>query len=218
MQGQLDFTTESRTFPPDDLPLVSARLRLPRWDGTGGARFNRFYSAYGRAFFSYCQSILLPQARSALELARQNGGALPEWDISLDTVVTLQREGLLSLYTDTAERCDGRRLLLRRSETWDLSDGSLLPLSRLFPGENRWRRRLLRAAADQIRRQQELGVARYHPDWQRRLRTAFNADRFYLTEQGLCLFYQMFAIAPAVEGIPVFTLPWDAENGPKLPE
>lgn len=218
MQGQLDFTTESRCYPPDDLPLLTARLRLPRWDGTGGKRFDRFYAAYGRAFFSYCQTVLLPQARAALELARQNGGALPEWEIALDTVVTLQREKLISLYTDTVERCGGRRLVLRRSETWDLSDGSPVPLSRLFPGDARWRGKLLRAAAGQIRQQQEQGTALYHPDWQRRLRTAFSADRFYLTEHALCLFYQMYAIAPAMEGIPVFSLPWDGENGPRLPE
>ena len=216
MQGQLDFTTESRTFPPDDLPLLTARLRLPRWDGTGGKRFDRFYSAYGHAFFSYCQSVLLPRAQAALELSRENGGALPEWEITLDTVVTLQREDRLSLYTDTVERCGGRRLTLRRSETWELSDGSLLPLSRLFPGGTPWRRRLLRTAADQIRRQQEQGIARYYPDWQRRVRTSFSADRFYLTEQGVCLFYQMYTIAPAAEGIPVFSLPWDEEIGPRL--
>jgi hypothetical protein len=218
LQGQLAFTTESQAFPPDDLPLLTARLRLPRWDGSGGERFDRFYRAYRRAFFSYCRGVLLPQAQAALASARENGGALPEWEILLDTVITLQRDDLVSLYTDTVERCGGRRLVLRRSETWDLSDGSLVPLSRLFPGNARWRGKLLRAAADQIRQQQEQGTALYHPDWQRRLRTLFSADRFYLTEQSLCLFYQMYAIAPAVEGIPVFPLPWGGDDGPRLPE
>lgn len=218
LQGKLDFTTESRTYPPDDLPLLTAWLRLPRWDGTGGARFDRFYRAYAHAFFSYCQGVLLPQAQSALVSARQNGGALPEWVIRLDTTVTLLQGDLLSLYTDTAEQCGGRRLLLRRSETWTLSDGSLLSIDSLFPGGKSWRRQLLCAAADQIRQQQEQGISCYHPDWQHRLRASFKADRFYLTEQGLSFFYQMYAIAPAAEGIPVFTLLWDKDHGPRLPE
>lgn len=217
MQGKPDFTAESRAYPPDDLPLLTAQLRLPRWDGTGGTRFDRFYRAYARAFFSYCQNVLLPQAQAALDIARQNGGALPEWEIRLDTVVTFSNDRLLSLYTDTTERCGGQRLLLRRSETWELSDGSLLSMDSLFPGGKPWRRQLLRAAADRIRQQQEQGIARYHPDWQRRLRTAFNTDRFYLTEQGLSFYYQMYAIAPAAEGIPVFTIPWDKDHGPRLP-
>jgi hypothetical protein len=218
LQGQLLFTDECRSFPPDDLPLLTARLRLPQWEGTGGRPFNRYYAAYGRAFFSYCQSVLLPQAQEALAAARENGGALPEWQIGLDTVVTLHTDGLLSLYTDTVERCSARRMVLRRSETWDLTDASLVPLSRFFPEGRRWRRHLLSAAAAQIRLQQQQGVALYHPDWQRRLRTAFNSDRFYLTEQGLFLFYQMYAIAPAAEGIPAFFLPWNEDGGPVLPE
>ena len=217
MQGQLDFTAETRAYPPDDLPLLTAQLRLPRWDGTGGRRFDLYYAAYARAFFSYCQSALLPQAQAALALARQNGGALPEWQVALDSTVTLQQDGLLSLYTDTTERGGGRRLMLRRSETWDLSDGSLVPLTRFFPTGARWRHTLLKTASEQIRQQEAQGNALFYPDWQRRLRTAFSSDRFYLTEQRLCLYYQMFAIAPAAEGIPVFSVPYDADKGPFLP-
>ena len=216
MRGQLAFTEECRSYPPDDLPLLTARLRLPRWDGTGGRAFDRYYAAYGRAFFSYCRRDLLPRAAEALALARETGGALPEWRIELDTTVTWDKDGLLSLRTDTVERCPGRRLL-RRSETWALADASLVPLSRFFPERTRWRRTLLSAAAAQIRSQQQQGVALYLPDWQHRLRAAFSADRFYLTEKGLCLFYQMYSIAPAAEGIPVFCLPWDSEAGPRLP-
>ena len=216
MQGQLRFTTEKRVYPPDDVPLLTATVRLPRWDGTGGERLDRFYTAYEKAFFAYCQRVLLPQAQAALEAARHSGGALPAWLIDLDTTVTMERADLISLYTDTTERCGGRRLLLRRSETWDLADGCLLPLGDLFPGMPLPRRKLIRAAADQIRLQQEQGVALYHPDWQRRLRSDFSSDRFYLTEQGLCLYYQMFSIAPAAEGIPVFSIPWDPDAGPRL--
>lgn len=218
MQGQLVFTDECRSFPPDDLPLLTARLRLPRWEGEGGGAFDRYYAAYGRAFFSYCQADLLPQARQALALAQECGGPLPEWRIDLDTVVTWHENGFLSLCTDTVERSSGRRLVLRRSETWDLADGSLVPLSRFFPAGSRWRRALLAAVSAQIREQQRQGIALFHPDWQRRVRTAFSGDRFYLTEQGLCLFYQMYAIAPAAEGIPVFCLPWDDDRGPRLPK
>ena len=217
MQGQLDYTTNTRRFPPDDLPLLTASLRLPRWDGPGGSRFNRYYAAYGRAFFSYCQSELLPRAVSALELARGCGGPIPEWTVTLDTVVTLQREDLLSLYTDTVERSGGRPLILRRADTWDLARGSPLPLSDLFPGQSLWKGRLLRSVAQQIRQQQEQGTALYRPDWRRHLHTAFSGDRFYLTEDRLCLFCQMYAIAPPVEGIPVFSIPYDAEKGPRLP-
>ena len=40
--------------------------------------------------------------------------------------------------------------------------------------------------------------------------------RFYLTPEGLAFFYPMYAIAPAAEGIPVFTVPYEAV-GPYVP-
>lgn len=217
LQGQLTFYTEERQFPPDDLPLLTARLRLPRWDGQGGRRFDRYYTAYARAFFSYCQRLLLPRAREELALAQETGGAIPAWRIALDTVVTLQTERFVSLYTDTAEQTDGRRLVVRRGDTWDLSENAPLTLGSLFPSPVSLRRHLLAAVTGQILRRQEQGVALYRPDWRRAIRAAFSADHFYLTPEHLCLFYQMYAIAPAAEGVPVFCIPYDEHLGPRPP-
>lgn len=53
------------------------------------------------------------------------------------------------------------------------------------------------------------------------LRRHFNPRNFYLTDSGLAFFYPMYAIAPAMEGIPVFTLPWNGGSilaAPPRPE
>ena len=217
LQGKLDFFTEERQFPPDDLPLLTARLRLPRWDGRGGRRFDRYYAAYARAFFSYCRHELLPRATEALALSQQSGGAIPAWHIALDTDVTLHTDRYLSLYTDTVEQTDGRRLVVRRADTWDLAENTPVPLRHLFPVMPMPRRRLLGAVTGEILRRQEQGMAAYHPDWRRAIRAAFSADHWYLTPEHLCLFYQMYTIAPALEGIPVFRIPYDEKLGPRLP-
>ena len=60
------------------------------------------------------------------------------------------------------------------------------------------------------------GGARYLDGWRRRLRQQFNPMRFYLTPEGIAFFYPMYAIAPAAEGIPVFTVPYEAV-GPYVP-
>ena len=70
------------------------------------------------------------------------------------------------------------------------------------------RRQLLELAARQIQRQEQAGTARYRPDWRRQLRRRFNPQNYYLTEEGLAFFYPMYAIAPAVEGLPTFLLPY----------
>ena len=49
------------------------------------------------------------------------------------------------------------------------------------------------------------------------LRRALNTRNFYLTDEGLCFYYPLCAVAGAKEGIVTFTMPYDAENGPFLP-
>lgn len=88
--------------------------------------------------------------------------------------------------------------------------------SELFPHRRGWKRRLLTLAAQEIQRQETAGYARYLDGWRRRLRQQFNPMRFYLTPEGLAFFYPMYAIAPAAEGIPVFTVPYEAV-GPYVP-
>ena len=85
--------------------------------------------------------------------------------------------------------------------------GYLMPLHLFFPPRHPWKRQLLQFAAEEIQRQEEAGMARYHPHWRRQLRKSFNARNYYLTEGGLVFFYPMFAIAPAPERIPTFCLP-----------
>ena len=62
-------------------------------------------------------------------------------------------------------------------------------------------------------RQETAGISRYHEGVRRLLRRHFNPQNFYLTAEGLSFFYPMYAIAPAMEGIPVFTLPY-GQGGP----
>ena len=111
---------------------------------------------------------------------------------------------------------DGRTLLRRWGDTWDLRRGYPVSLPSFFPHRRGWKRRLLTLAAQEIQRQETAGYARYLDGWRRRLRQQFNPMRFYLTPEGLAFFYPMYAIAPAAEGIPVFTVPYEAV-GPYVP-
>ena len=40
------------------------------------------------------------------------------------------------------------------------------------------------------------------------LRRRFNSQNYYLTQEGLTVFFPMYAIAPSAEGIPAFTIPY----------
>ena len=206
------FTTE-REWTVDEIPVLSAALSLPSPtdEGRTAARIRRFYRLQGRAFIRYCENFLLPAAAEEYRLALEASRPLPCFRAELGYTVTYNNDGFFSLYTQSREPVRGTvSLLQRRSDTWDLAAGYPVPLRDFFPKGSRWRQRLLDAASTQMQTQESAGISRWHEDWKRLLRRRFNPDHYYLTEDGLSFFYPMYALGPAAEGIPVFSLPYGA--------
>ena len=219
-QLQTEAFTAEREWMAEGIPVLSAAISLPRpipADSRVTRRIQRYYQLQSRAFLRYCESWLLPVAAAECRAALEASTPLPNFRAELTYQVTYNQGGLWSLYTQSRETgIPGRTLLTRWGDTWDLAAGYPIPLGDFFTGERRWKKRLLSAAAAEIERQERAGIAQYHEGWARKLRHQFNPRHYYLTENGLTFFYPMYAIAPAAEGIPAFTMPY-GEAGPHLP-
>lgn len=180
-------------------------------------RIRRYYQLQCRSFLHYCEAYLLPAAAEACRTALEASQPIPKFRAELTYRVTYNEGGLWSLYTQSRESGPGgRTVLLRRGDTWDLASGYPVALSAFFPRRSGWKRRLLDTAEAEIQQQEQAGAARYHEGIRRLLRRHFNPQNYYLTPEGLAIFYPMYAIAPAAEGIPVFTVPY-GRSGPALP-
>ena len=201
-----------REWTVEGIPVLSARVSLPRPaeadHDKGLRRIGRYYRQFCRSYIRYCERFLYPQAAEAFRQAAAAGSALPQYTAQLSYRVTCNQSGLWSLYADSRERGLLPRPV-RRGDTWDLRTGAPVPLGDFFPGRTALRRTLPDFAEAEIRRQLESGSAAYREDWRRQLHKAFSAGNFYVTPEGLHFFYQMYALAPAVEGIPDFFLPWE---------
>ena len=201
-----------REWEVEGIPVLSASVSLPQPVPAAdkvSRRIRRYYQAQCRAFLRYCEKTLLPQAAAEYRAALAASAPLPHFRAELSYRVTYNGGGLWSLYTQSREvTLPGRTLLSRWGDTWDLAAGYPVPLKAFFPGVRSWKGTLLAFAAGEIARQEAAGVARYHDHWRQALRRHFNPQNYYLTEDGLAFFYPMYAIAPAVEGTPVFTLPF----------
>jgi len=216
----LDSFTAQREWTVDDIPVLSAEISLPRPKNRSdrvARRIDRYYQLYVRSYMRYCEQWLFPQAAEAYRLALVNSTPLPHDRAELHYHVTCNTGGVLSLYTESKEVCAGKPERRRRGDTWDLAAGYPIFLSNCFPRHTNWKKLLLERAQAEIQSQETAGVSRYHEGWRRLLRRNFNAENFYVTEEALCFFYQMYAIAPAAEGIPVFSLPFD-ETGCLFPK
>ena len=188
--------------------MLTAAVELPQPQGADAVsrRIRRYYQAQCKAFLRYCERWIFPQAEAEYRAALAASAPLPCFRAELGYRVTYNSGGLWSLYTQSRE-VTGHTLLTRRGDTWDLAAGYPVPLSAFFPARSPWRRQLLALAAEDIQRQERAGIARYDPEWRKKLRR-FNSRNYYLTEEGLTYFFPMYAIAPAAEAIPDFTLPY----------
>ena len=198
-----------REWTVEGIPMLTAAVELPQPQGADAVsrRIRRYYQAQCKAFLRYCERWLFPQAEAEYRAALAASAPLPCFRAELGYRVTYNSGGLWSLYTQSRE-VTGHTLLTRRGDTWDLSAGYPVPLSAFFPARSPWRRQLLALAAEDIQRQERAGIARYDPEWRKKLRRRFNSRNYYLTEEGLTYFFPMYAIAPAAEAIPAFTLPY----------
>ena len=201
-----------REWTVEGIPVLTAAVELPQPQGADAVsrRIRRYYQAQCKAFLRYCERWLFPQAEAEYRAALAASAPLPCFRAELGYRVTYNSGGLWSLYTQSRE-ITGHTLLTRRGDTWDLTVGYPVPLSAFFPARSPWRRQLLELAAEDIQRQERAGIARYDPEWRKKLRR-FNSRNYYLTEEGLTYFFPMYAIAPAAEAIPAFTLPYGQQD------
>lgn len=209
---QTEAVSTERAWTEDGIPILTASLSLPKpvpcTDRTE-RRIQRYYQSQGRAFLRACELNLLPQAKAAYRAALADSRPLPCLSAALTYTVTYNADGLWSLYTQSRETgLPGHPTLLRRwGDTWNLHTGYPIPLQAAFPKQRGWKRALLAQIAQQIRQQETCGLAQYHPNWPSALRRCFNPRNFFLTETGISVFFPMFALAPAAEGIPTFSIP-----------
>lgn len=211
--------TEEESWEADGITVLTASLTLPQLAGTGGCvrRFNRYYRRFCRAYLSYCKQILLSEAADSCRAAMAVSAPWSAAHAELSWRVSLRSGDILSVVCDARETIHGLPpFFIRRAEVWDLGMGLPVPLEEFFPMRTRCKKALLRFAREETLRRVEAG-APYRENWRAMLRRAFNARNFYLTEDALCFFYPLYAVAGASEGIVTYTIPFDEENGPFLP-
>ena len=200
-----------REWSAEGIPVLQADISLPQPTEKNrriARRIHRFYQLQSRSYLHYCEHWLLPKAAAACRRALEEGTSLPCYTAKLTHRITCNENGIWSLHTDSAEFTGGRPLILRRGDTWDLAEGVPMPLTAFFPRRTPIRSCIVKTAAAEIRRQEEAGTARYADNWPQALKRTYNRENFFVTPEGVVFFWQMYAIAPAAEGIPSFSFPF----------
>ena len=211
---------QEKTWELDGITVLHASVTLPQLaaDTRRARRFDRYYRHLGRAYFVYCEQMLLPWAKAQCKAALSTSAAWTHTSCEMSYRITLREGDIVSLFID-AKEMNGPvpRLVLRRADTWDLNAMLPMPMGEFFPKRAAYRKRLITLAREAAQTQMSQGVAVYDEAYRILMRRAFSSRNYYLSDTGLCFFYPMYAVAPSAEGIVTFTAPYDAERGPFAP-
>ena len=206
-----------KAWDVDGIPVLHASVTLPQLalPTRRARRFDRYYKHLCKAYFAYCEQILLPWAIAQCKVALDTSAPWTHTRCEMSYRITLHEGNIVSLVVDAKEtNSPVPRLVLRRADTWDLNAMLPMPMSEFFPKRAAYRKRLIALARETAQSQMAQGVAAYDENHRTLLRRAFSSRNYYLSDAGLCFFYPMYAVAPSIEGIVTFTVPYDAERGP----
>jgi len=185
-------------------------LTRPELAGTwkGIRAINRYYIHAANCWCRRWEQELYCMACLDLADRRAQGRPFRVWRAELETQITLQEGGVLSLWQEGREtRGYEKALLLRRGDTWSLAGGAPLMLSSFFPKKCRWKKRVLEQVGNQVQGMLAAGETLLDSDCLKRMRREFRPDNYWLTGEGAQVFFPMYTIASGAEGIPAFSVP-----------
>lgn len=207
--------TWNKTMTYRSQPVFLMSLQRPSFPESGKtARIERYFAYVAQLWINRWKDLLFPSACSSLTKALENGSTFHPWHAELNYTVTYWHEPIFSLRLDITESGETPKPhLFRMGETWDCIAGYPRSLRSFFP-ENTliWRKKLLVSLKDQADQQICSGESLLDTGCKQIMDRSFDPDRFYLTENGICIFYPLYILGPYAEGIPVFTIPFPSQS------
>jgi len=131
------------------------------------------------------------------------------YEAYMEYKITYNQDGFLSLYIDKYEYTGGAHgNTVRSSDTWELCNGAHIPLYCYFKPEANYKELLIEEIIRQADENMDTDTPPYFEDYRKLIVENFNPLSYYLTPEGLSIYYQQYEIAPYATGIVVFTIPY----------
>lgn len=210
LKGELQF---------DGAVVLTYDIAYPQFSSrqfAGAVRaINLFYQQKAKVMERNSIKKLYPAAVQQYLFNRKNGYPSMQYQMVLACTVAYTADCTISLYFDAYTYQGGANgITVRTSDTWDLRIGRRRPLASFFPRGTDVQAMLTAGAVAQIEAQEDEEA--FFDDYQESVQEFFDPANFYVTPDGLVLYYQVYDIAPHAAGIPEFLFPY-RRQGPVKP-
>lgn len=171
----------------------------------GKRRFNHYNREIALALKKFAEGEFYEQARQTYEYNKQNGYPIMVYELVRECDITYNYDKIVSLYSDEYTFAGGAHgNTLRKSQTWDLEYAVLLPLQAFFRGNPYYLLDIIKQINEQIADNIKAGNDWYFENYCQLVVENFRLENYYLTNEGIVVYFQQYDIAPYSSGIQIF--------------
>lgn len=203
------------TLSFNGIPVMVYNIKYPVFTSTCSQAavrsINQFYNFLAKEKENYCKTVLYPQAVESAQYIQKNYPPFHSYEYDMVYKVTFSSGCITSLYVDQYTFMGGAHgSTVRTSDTWNLSTGRRILLQDLYPHESLYQQNIGSRIQYQIAGLLKDNPASFFDDYPKLLVDTFNPDSFYLSPDGVIIYFQQYEIAPYASGLPEFLLPQPA--------
>lgn len=195
----------------NDIPVLHYKIEYPQFrhpfyqNELNG--INKWYQKQAEDLQNKYETELYREAVEQYEYSNANQFPFHMYDAVSVYEVTYNLVDMLSLYYDHYIYSGGAHgSTKRKSDTWDIINGCRVFLFKYTKDPALLRANILNKIRVQIALQIEKGENLYFEDYPLLIAEYFDPMSFYLTPNGLGIYYQQYEIAPYSSGIPEFII------------
>lgn len=172
-------------------------------------KLNVLYRTNAKVYEKTLVNNLYQQAMVEYEYSIANGFPIRVFEVFVDYNITYNKNCTLSLYFDQYEYTGGAHgMTVRTSDTWDLIRSRMMKLKDFFICDDAYQEYIITNISIQIAEQIAAGDDMYFDDYFHLVRENFKPNNFYLVDEGIVIYYDLYDIAPYAAGIRTFLIPF----------
>lgn len=181
-----------------EYPSISSNTQ-----NSGTIMFNNYNQMLAYNLKQRTENELYKEAIDTYKYNKENGYPVMVYEVYASFEITYNNQNIISLYKDEYIFSGGAHgNTVRTSQNWNMIQGSFIPLENFFPNNPYFMINILKGVNNQIALNPEI----YFPNTCNLVLETFNPNSFYLTENGIIIYFQQYDIAPYSSGIRTFLI------------
>lgn len=177
---------------------------------SAGEKINNQINMQVDEYIEYATETLYNEAIATYKDSIENNYPFHGYEAYMEYTITYNDNCFLSLYIDQYEFTGGAHgNTVRASNTWELCTGENIYLYCFFKPYTDYKNMIIQEMIAQAEENLKENPLIYFDDYKNRIIEYFDSNSFFMSADGITIYYQQYDIAPYSTGIVEFTIPYN---------